>query len=194
LELYLRQWRLHLAQGKDALARQVLENAQSLAPDRNRFLDMVHRITLDGVQRQIDGLREKALAGSASTSDIETLVSLQTLLGQIEPAREALARHGAALERPRFARLHSAIAARRGDYRRALEMGRTAGPDRALVRCAERSGEMEEAHRLLTRLLEEGRDVGLEGRLARYELEVLRRELDRDRNVLQAETIVSFGT
>jgi tetratricopeptide (TPR) repeat protein len=194
LELYLRQWRLHLAQGKEALARQVLENAQSLAPDRNRFLDMIHRVTLEGVQRQLDGLREKALAGSASAAEIETLVTLMTLLGQLDAARDALSRHGAALERPRFARLHAAIAARRGDYRRALEMGRAAGPDRALVHCAERSGEMEEAHRLLTRLLEEGREVSLEGRLARYELEALRRELDRDRNVLQAETIVSFGT
>jgi Tfp pilus assembly protein PilF len=194
LELYLRQWRLHLAQGKEALARQVLENARSLAPDRNAFLDRVHRVTLEGVQRQIDALRERALDGGASAADIETLVSLLTLLGQVEAAQEVLSRYGAALERPRFARLHAAIAARRGDYRRALEMGRAAGADRALLRCAERSGEMEEAHRLLTRLLEEGREVGLEGRLSRYELEVLRRELDRDRNVLQAETIVSFGT
>jgi tetratricopeptide (TPR) repeat protein len=193
LHLYMRQWRLHLVQGKDSLARQVLENAEALAPDRNQFLEAVHRLLLDRTLRSVEQLRERARAGVAAAAEVETLVSSLVLLGAHEEAREILSRHAAALERPRFARLHAAIAERRGDYRRAFEMGRSAGIDRRLVYCAERAGEVEEAHRMLARLIEEGQDVALEPRLARYELELLRRELERDRNVLQAETVVSFA-
>lgn len=193
LNLYLRQWRLHLAQGKDALARQVLENAQALAPDRNLFLDSVHRMMVERARQGVEQLSERARSGAAVAADIEALVASLIALGESDEAREALSRHGALLERPRFARLHAALAERRGDYRRALEMGRSAGVDRRLVYCAERAGEYEEAHRLLARLVEEGREVALEPRLARYELQMLRRELDRDRNVLQAETFVAFG-
>ncbi len=193
LALFMRQWRLHLAQGKEALARQVLENAQALAPDRNQFLDAVHQMMLERAQESVQELRERARSGTAAAGEVETLVSTLVLLGDGEEAREVLSRHGALLERPRFARLHAAIAERRGDYRRALEMGRAGGIDRRLIHCAERAGEIEEAHRLLGRLVEEGRDVALEPRLARYELDILRRELDKDRNVLQAEVQVAFG-
>ena len=193
LNLYMRQWRMYLVQGKEALARQVLDNAQALAPDRNQFLDAVHRLLVERARQGVDQLRERTRSGEAGAADIEALISALILLGEHEEARRELAQYGARFERPRFARLHAAIAERRGDFRRALEMGRAAGTDRRLVYCAERAGEFEEAHRLLGKLVEEGRDVILEPRLARYELEILRRDLDKDRNVLQAETVVAFG-
>ncbi|MEE9217824.1 MAG: tetratricopeptide repeat protein [Acidobacteriota bacterium] len=193
LQLYLRQWQLHMAQGKEPLARQVLENAQSLAPDPNTFLGSVHQLVLERITQCIGQVRERLQANQATTKEIETLVLSLLLLGWHDEARQVLCRHSASLDRARLARLHSAIAEGRGDYRRALDLRRAAGADRRLVYCAERCGEIEEARRLLTRLIEEGRELSLEPRLARYELDLLKRELDKDRNVLQAETSLAFG-
>ncbi len=194
LQLYLRQWRLHLAQGKEPLARKVLENAQSLAPDANQFLHTLHTLIVERLSQGIDQIKESLGADKAGAKEIETLVNSLIMLGRYDEARATLSRHATTLAKPVLARLHSNIAECRGDYRRAFELRRSAGADRRLVHCAERCGELEEARRLLSHLIEEGHELNLEPRLARYELEILKRELDKDRNVLQAETVLAFST
>jgi tetratricopeptide (TPR) repeat protein len=192
LALLVRLWRVRLARGETLESQRVLEEAEGLAPDRDRLLARVHECVVGQIRSETGALQEKAAAGKASAADLERLAGHLLALGDTARALDLTGAGG--LDASRLLRVHSEAAMLESDYFRAAEILKPLGPSARLAYAAERSGDLLLASRTLEQLASRDPDPRIRSALHRVYALLVQRDLDPGRDRLAGETVVRFGT
>ena len=193
LAMTVRLWRLALARRDDEAARQHLEQALALAPDRNQFLDRIHQVQVASLKTEAAIMRQRFEDGSRRSSDLERGVRALIDLGRLDEAAVEIRRCGEIFTPEMTLRLDAELALRRGDYPRAYENLRSLGPSPLLAFGAERAGEHAAAAMTLESLAASTDDPALRTSLERVYRGMVVSDLLGGSRRLQAETILTFG-
>ncbi|MFQ5843396.1 MAG: tetratricopeptide repeat protein [Planctomycetota bacterium] len=193
LALRIRLWRLALARRDDEAAREHLEEATRLAPNRSQFLARVHEVHVAALRAEAARLNGPETPGRQRAADAARAIRALIELGRVEEAAAALDRHAASFAPRELLRLRAEVALRRGDYPRAAESLSALGPSPTLAFGAERAGDHALAARTLESLALDRRDPGLQVSLSRVYRTMVVADLTGGSRRLQAETILTFG-
>jgi len=193
LAILVRLWRLASAGHDEEAARDYLEEAGRLAPDRGQFLARVHEVHLATLRAQAARLKENAGQGSRRAGDLQGALRALLDLGEVAEAQSLLDRQAGGLEPQDVARLRAEIALRRGDYVRASQHLKGLGPSRALAFGAARAGDYALAAQTLESLALKGGDPDVEVALGRAYRSLVESDLMGGSRPLQAETSLTFG-
>ncbi|MCZ6694956.1 MAG: tetratricopeptide repeat protein [Acidobacteria bacterium] len=193
LAMTVRLWRLDLARHDDETARQHLEQALTLAPDRNQFLERVHQVQVASLRTEAAIMRQRFEDGSRRSSDLERCVRALIDLGRLDEASAEIRRCSEIFTPEVALRLDAELALRRGDYPRAYENLRSLGPSTLLAFGAERAGEHAAAAMTLESLAASTDDPALRTSLERVYRAMVVSDLMGGGRRLQAETILTFG-
>jgi tetratricopeptide (TPR) repeat protein len=192
LPIAIRLWRLALVQRDDDRAREHLEEATRLAPDRNQFLARVHQVEVNALTAEASLMRKRFEDGSRRTSDLERALKALIELGDVEEAAAELDRNAEVFPTDVSLRLRAELALRRGDYPRAFENLKPLGPSTVLAFGAERAGDRALAAQTLEILSAGNEDPDLRVSLERVYRAMVGADLMGGSQRLLGETIVTF--
>jgi tetratricopeptide (TPR) repeat protein len=216
LSMLLRLARCAAARGDADAARVHLADAARLSTDRNEYLTQAHSLHTDLLRRRASRLRA-ALDGDAggrgakgragATGRAGTTGGAQVLAGDLKSAVRAcidlglpdeadalITAHGdRLLDEAERRVLRGEVALRRGDYTRAAEALRAAGPGPLLAFGALRAGDTSLAIRTLEALVARDSDPRARAALERAYRDIVAADLLGGSRRLQAETSLTFG-
>jgi len=211
LSMLLRLARCAATRGDDAAARARLAEAADLASDRNEFLVQAHALHTNLLRRRVgrlcaslaEGVRAggaraghpgHAGDGAAPAADLQAAVRACIDLGAHAEADELVTKHGdRCLDEAARRALRGEIALRRGDYLRAAEQLRAAGPSALLAFGALRAGDFPLAITTLEALVARDADPRARAALERAYRDIVAADLLGGSRRLQAETSLTFG-
>jgi tetratricopeptide (TPR) repeat protein len=206
LPMLLRLARCAATRGDADAARARLAEAAGLTTDRNEFLAQAHALHTDLLRRRADRLRaaleEKAPAGgkgaagdgAARAANLTAAVRACIELGAHGEADALITAHGdRCLDEAARRVLRGEAALRRGDYVRAAEQLRAAGPTPLLAFGALRAGDTALAITTLEALVARDADARARAALERAYRDIVAADLLGGSRRLQAETSLTFG-
>jgi tetratricopeptide (TPR) repeat protein len=193
LPIAIRLWRLAMTRRDDDGAREHLEEATQLAPDRNQFLTRVHQVEVAALRAEASQMRQRFEDGSRRTSDLERALKALIELGEVEEAAAELDRNAEVFPAEVALRLRAELALRRGDYPRAFENLKSLGPSAILAFGAERAGDHALAAQTLESLSAKSEDPRLRVSLERVYRAMVGADLLGGNHRLLGETTVKFG-
>jgi len=206
LPMLLRLARCAATRGDADAARARLAEAAGLTTDRNEFLGQAHALHTDLLRRRADRLRaaleEEARAGrksgagdgAARAADLAAAVRACLELGTHAEADALITSHGdRCLDVAARRTLRGEVALRRGDYLRAAEQLRAAGPTPLLAFGALRAGDIPLAITTLEALVARDADPRARAALERAYRDIVAADLLGGSRRLQAETSLTFG-
>ncbi|HUD71395.1 MAG TPA: tetratricopeptide repeat protein [Dongiaceae bacterium] len=204
LQILLRLAQGAAGRGDDATARRRLGEAAGLATDRNEFLGRVHALQIKMLRRRIGAAHALLIsdapaaraAGTAAARAVTLTGAVRAAidLGEAAEAEAILERAGERLipEAERRA-LRAEVAILRGDYLRASEQLRPAGPSPLLAFGAARAGDRTLAIQTLEALVARGAAPGARAALEKIYRDLVAADLLGGSRRLQAETTPHFG-
>jgi tetratricopeptide (TPR) repeat protein len=204
LQILLRLAQGAAGRGDDATARRRLGEAAGLATDRNEFLGRVHALQIKMLRRRIGAAHALLTADAPAARSAGTAAARATTLagavraaidlGEAAEAEAILERAGERLipEAERRA-LRAEVAILRGDYLRASEQLRPAGPTPLLAFGAARAGDRTLAIQTLEALVARGAGPGVRAALEKIYRDLVAADLLGGSRRLQAETTPHFG-
>jgi ATP/maltotriose-dependent transcriptional regulator MalT len=205
LPMLLRLARCAAARGDADAARVRLAEGARLATDRNEYLVQTHTLHTDLLRQRVGRLRAVldtptgrpgAADGAAECApgELKEAVRACIELGAPDEADALLTAHGdRLLDETERRVLRGEVALRRGDYARAAEQLRAAGPGLLLAFGALRAGDTALAIRTLEALVARDADSRARAALERVYRDAVAADLLGGSRRLQAETSLIFG-
>lgn len=191
IALLLRRWRVANAQGNGSRARESLKEAESITPDRNRLLQLIHGFLVQHLKLQCRAL-EETIREKGEMEKLPELIRILVELGECERAQEWLAENRQNLGHEKYCQLAAMAYIRQGLPFRALEPLGRLDPTLQLSLAAEKCRNLPLAAAAMERLINENPDPVLEKRLEAYYQAMTLNDLRRSSETLVGETILSY--